>query len=121
MFLAIRRSEASERTVVLPDPMEPVSSSAVIGDIGIWFLAQAILDQTSLRDLSCVFVAYPGLRPGLDSSPSRSGLMSHSLLRFGLGRAKARPYNFDGWAEVVPMAVTEGRRGRLRRISNNTF
>ena len=76
MFRAVRRSDASDRTVVLPDPMEPVISSAVIGDIGIWFLAQAILDQTSLRDLSCVFVAYPGLCPGLNSSPSHSGLMS---------------------------------------------
>jgi hypothetical protein len=34
MFLAVRRSDASERTVVLPDPMEPVIRSAVIGDIG---------------------------------------------------------------------------------------
>src|SRR5882757_7377704 len=96
MFLAVRRSDASERTVVLPDPMEPVIRSAVIGGIGIWFLAQGILDQSSLRDLSRLFVAHPGLCPGLNSSPSHSGLMSHSLLRFGLGRAEARPYNFDG-------------------------
>src|SRR6267154_1226160 len=93
MFLAVRRSDASERTVVLPDPMEPVIRSAVIGGIGIWFLAQGILDQSSLRDLSRLFVAYPGLRPGLNSWPSHSGLMSRSLLRFGLGHAKARPYN----------------------------
>ena len=34
MFLAVSRSDASERTVVLPDPMEPVISSALIGGIG---------------------------------------------------------------------------------------
>ena len=76
MLRAVRRSDASERTVVLPDPMEPVIRSAFIGGIGIWSLAPGILDQSSLRDLSCVFVAYPGLCPGLNSSPSHSGLMS---------------------------------------------
>jgi hypothetical protein len=69
MFLAVRRSDASERTVALPDPMEPVIRSAFIGGIGdLEFLAQSILDQSSLRDLSRLFVAYPGLRPGLNSS-----------------------------------------------------
>ena len=34
MLRAVRRSDASGRTVVLPDPMEPVISSAVIGGIG---------------------------------------------------------------------------------------
>src|SRR6267154_5036558 len=133
MFLAVRRSDASERTVVLPDPMEPVIRSAVIGGIGIWFLAQGILDQSSLRDLSRLFVADPGLRPGLISLASHSGLMSHSLLRFGLGRAKARPYNFsrglkscrDGaqqcCAPTGAAAVITGRRGRRRQIWNNTF
>src|SRR5882762_5889052 len=95
MFRAVRRSDASERTVVLPDPMEPVISSAVIGGIGDLVLAQGILDQSSLRDSTGVFVADPGLRPGLNSWASHSGLMSRSLLRFGLGRAKARPYNFS--------------------------
>ena len=81
MFLAVRRSDASERAVVLPDPMEPVISSAVIGGIGDLVLAQGILDQSSLRDLSCVFVAYPGLCPGLNSLASHSGLTSSSRRR----------------------------------------
>ena len=34
MLRAVRRSDASERIVVLPDPMEPVISSAFIGAIG---------------------------------------------------------------------------------------
>ena len=122
MLRAVRRSDTSERTVVLPDPMEPVIRSAVICGIGIWFLAQGILDQSSLRDSTGVFVADPGLRPGLNSWASHSGLMSRSLLRFGLGRAEARPYKFsrgpkscrDGaqrcCAPTGAAAVIEGRR-----------
>src|SRR6267154_6750460 len=111
MFLAVRRSDASERTVVLPDPMEPVIRSAVIGGIGIWFLAQGILDQSSLRDLSCLFVAYPGLRPGLNSSPSRSGLMSVPCCASDWDALKLAPTTLMGGLKLC--------RWRLLKVGDN--